>query len=91
MARKSATRPARKFDVTLVAIINTVTGETVDVPQVAYSVANIQCVIDSGHNADVRCTACGESVVDCPDLRGLVHGPATWSWRHQDGLVTLTG
>lgn len=84
MGQRSTTRrPARRFDVVRMEIMNARTGETVAVPQFDYTAANIQAAIDTGATADIRCVACGESVADCPDIRPLLRSvPESWSWRN---------
>jgi hypothetical protein len=95
MARTA--RSARTYRVTRVEVANVRTRETFTIPGMLLTAREIQAAIDCGPDAtaDVRCDECGESVADCPELRGKVHAPASWSFhadavdgvRHQDGLV----
>jgi len=72
------------YRVTRILTANVATGETCAVPNMVMTVPEIQGTVDNRElsgTLDVRCDACGESVADCPELKGQLTGvPWAWSW-----------
>jgi hypothetical protein len=81
---------ATEYRITRVHVANQQTGETFAVPNLLLAVADMQGIVDHlswngvRETADLICEACGESVADCPELRGqLVNVPESWSWEYR--------
>lgn len=58
-------------------------GDPIVVPGLRCTLPEIQaCVNDAPLTIQVWCETCGESVADCPVLRGKLHNlPERWSYR----------
>lgn len=82
----TTTRPAVQYRVRRVLSTNIVTGEVCSVPDLRFTLADVQaCVTHREISGTVQlyCQTCGESVADCielaPQLRDV---PADWSWQY---------
>lgn len=80
MARTATRRPVHTFRVTRVERVNTRTGETVAIPGMIVTVAELRAMVACApHTVNVWCEVCGESAADCPNMRTLADYPAEWS------------
>jgi hypothetical protein len=108
MNTTAATPPApRTFRVTRVELVNERTEETVAIPGMVVTLAELRAMVACApYTVQVWCEVCGESVADCPDTRNVVSCPDSWSFhhdapdqgfeqsgwtRHADGLVVFRG
>ena len=86
---RKAAAPVREYTITRVLTVNVKTGETCRVPDMRFTVRDIQDMIthrETSGTVDLICGACGESVADCPELAPLLTGvPSSWSWTSRVG------
>jgi hypothetical protein len=89
--RRSVRQPA-EYPITRVLATNSDGTETTRVPGLRFTLDDIQGVMDHRvwqgvlDTVNLFCETCGESVVDCPELRGrLVRRADEWSWESKVG------
>lgn len=83
--RSIATQPAIEYRITRVLTVNTRNGETCRVPELLFTVRDLQAMVDNrvlSGTVDLICETCRESVADCIELAPLLHDvPFEWSWQ----------
>lgn len=84
--RRTATRNAAGTEcrITRVLTVNTVSGETANIPGMLLTAADLQGMVlhrDLSGTVNLICETCGDSVADCVELAPQLSGvPAEWSW-----------
>lgn len=80
---------AREYAITRVLTVNVKTGETCRVPDMRFTVRDIQDMVthrETSGTVDLICQTCGESVADCIELAPLlINVPREWSWTSKVG------
>lgn len=83
--RSIATQPATEYRITRVLTVNTRNGETCRVPELLFTVRDLQAMVDNRElsgTVDLICERCGDSVADCIELASQLTGvPFEWSWQ----------
>jgi hypothetical protein len=81
---RQAVVSTREYSITRVLTVNVETGETCRVPNMRFTLRDIQDMIkhhEASGTVDLTCQTCSESVADCIELAPLLTGvPASWSW-----------